>query len=174
MEILWKVMVSIIGKMKQVSRKTRNGGTIISDFIAEDTSPHIKSLGAAILLREELRLQDVDFLADGGLAMWLEFREIYLKKVLAKEGDLVCVYCGKPHLEIGGRTPAELQLNNKNKNLATIDHIIPLSSEGEKYNEDNLCVACKKCNGKKGAKSVTAFIAPKTKAKYRIPVYAFV
>lgn len=152
--------------MKILSRKTRSEGTIISDIIVEDETPHIKSKAASILLRNELQLQDVDFL-ENNLWIWLEFRERYLKKVLTKEKVLKCSYCPKTNLEIGGRSPADLELNNKNPNLATIDHIHPLSKGGKKYDESNLCVACKKCNGKKGNKPLDRFITPLNPRTYK-------
>lgn len=142
--------------MIKITRKSSSGRTVHNHFIFESDNPHPQSWAARLLLKNELRIQDVDYLADE-LWVWLEFRENYLKEVLAKEGDLVCKYCGKPHLEIGGRTPEDLEINNKNPNLATVDHIIALDNGGEKYDKNNLCVACKKCNGKKGTKSIELF-----------------
>jgi 5-methylcytosine-specific restriction endonuclease McrA len=139
-----------------LTKKSNSGSTSVNQVIYTAANPHIKSLAAGLLLKNELMLQDVDYLEDE-LWIWLEFRERYLKKQLALHGDLVCVYCGKPHLEIGGRTPKDLILNNKNPNLATIDHILALSEGGARYDENNLCVACKKCNGKKGSKPVEQF-----------------
>ena len=139
----------------KISKRTIEGKTSQSHIIY-DSNPHIKSLAAYILLRNELLFQDEDFVNDP-LNKWLEFREIYLNNILKQNGDLVCAYCGKKHLEIGGRTPQDFGKNNKNPNLATIDHIDPLSNGGAKYDEKNLCVACKKCNMKKGNKPVEIF-----------------
>ncbi len=140
-----------------ITKYSSSGSTTQNHYVFTTENPHPKSLAAKVLLRNELMLLDEDFLKDG-LAQWLEFREEYLKEVLAKEGDLVCKYCGKPHLEIGGRTPKDLILNNKNPNLATVDHIQALANDGDKYKKANLCVACKKCNWKKGHMPVDAFI----------------
>ena len=149
-----------------ISRTSSSGVTSQNDFIFPG-EPHSHSLAAGLLLRNELRFQDVDYLEDTrDLDTWLEFREIYLKKKLQLDGDLVCAYCGKPHLEIGGRTPQDLIKNNKNPNLATIDHIQPLSDGGERYNEKNLTVACKKCNKDKGSKSVDDFKPKKIISKF--------
>lgn len=142
--------------MIKITRKSSSGRTVHNHLIYFDENPHPQSWAARLLLKNELRFQDVDYLADE-LWVWLEFREKYLKKVLAEKGELVCVYCGKRHLEIGGRTPEELEKNNKNPNLATVDHITALINGGEKYNEKNMCVSCKKCNGKKDDKPVEAF-----------------
>lgn len=143
------------------SRKTRNGGTKINDIIYHEFDASIKSRAAYVLLSEKLHAQDEDFLAKtDSLWVWLDAREVYLKKRQEKNnGNLVCDYCGKEHLEIGGKRPQDLIKNNKNKNLATIDHIHPLSDEGEKFNEENMCVSCKTCNKKKGKISLEDFLA---------------
>jgi hypothetical protein len=140
------------------TKTSKSGTTTQNDFIFPVEDPHPHSLAAALLLRNFFRLQDVDYLEDTrSLEVWLEFREIYLKKILERDGDLVCKYCGKIHLEVGGRTPEDLKRNNKNPNLATIDHIQALANGGERFNEKNLAVACKKCNKDKGTKSVEDF-----------------
>jgi len=113
-------------------------------------------MAAGLLLRNKLLYQDVDFVEDS-FWTWLKFRDEYLKKILKQKGDLVCSYCGKPHLEVGGLTPQELIQNNKNPNLATIDHITALANGGAKYDETNLTVSCKNCNKNKGTKEVGAF-----------------
>lgn len=147
-----------------LSKKSGSGSTVQQHIIFSADTPHIQSLAAGLLLRNELMLQDVNYLNSDFLS-WLEFREQYLKKQLELHGALICAYCGKPHLEIGGRTPKDLFLNNKNPNLATIDHITALANGGEKYNEKNLCVSCKKCNRKKGTKSVEKFMKNKNVKK---------
>ena len=141
--------------MRIITKTTKSGSTKINNIVFEG-SPYEKSLASYIFLKEELLFQDVDFLNDE-LKIWLEFREAYLNKILKKEGDLVCAYCGKKHLEIGGKNPQDLPINNKNPKLATIDHIVPLTENGPKYDEENLCVACKKCNTRKGSKSAVHF-----------------
>lgn len=143
------------------SRKTRNGGTKINHIIFDETNASIKSRAAYILLFEKLHAQDEDFLAKtDSLWVWLDAREVYLKKRQDKNnGNLVCDYCGREHLDIGGKRPEDLIKNNKNSNLATIDHIHPLADEGEKFNEDNMCVSCKTCNKKKGKTSLEDFLA---------------
>ena len=148
-----------------ISKFSSSGRTSQNHIIFTADNPHIKSLAAGVLLKNDLMYQDADFLEDD-MWTWLEFREHYLKKQLTLKGDLVCVYCGKPHLEIGGRTPKDLILNNKNPNLATIDHILALSQGGAKYDENNLCVSCKKCNGKKGSKSVELFVQKENLKKF--------
>ena len=138
--------------------RSKTGATIQQHIVFVDQDPHPNSLASLVLLNYDFRIQDVDFLKqEDDLAFWLEFREIYLLEQLNLHGDLVCTYCGKKHLEIGGKTNVDLILNNKNPRLATIDHIVALANGGEKYNKKNLCVACKRCNGKKGTKHVETF-----------------
>jgi 5-methylcytosine-specific restriction endonuclease McrA len=148
------------GVLVILSRKSNSGSTVEQQIIFSADTPHQKSLAAGLLLKNELMLQDVDYL-ENDLWVWLEFREQYLKEQLELHGDLVCAYCGKPHLEIGGRTPQDLILNNKNPNLATIDHIVALANGGEKYYEKNLCVSCRECNQKKGTKPLYIFLENK-------------
>ena len=64
-------------------RKSSSGRTVHNHFIFESDNPHPQSWAARLLLKNELRIQDVDYLADE-LWVWLEFRENYLKEVLAK------------------------------------------------------------------------------------------
>ena len=134
--------------------KSKKKKVIISETICGDVS--IKSRSAYILLREKLSELDDEFLNEK--VEWLNFRENFLKKQLKNDKELVCVYCGKRHLEIGGKTAKDLRENNKNPNLATVDHIKPLSEDGEKYNEENCVVSCKKCNNKKDSKPICLFL----------------
>ena len=133
---------------------TSQRGTVRITIFPED--PHVKSLASAILLKMHyLFLDDTR----DNYNVWLKFREHYLISQKLTKGDLVCHYCGKVHLEIGGRRPEDNGPNNKNPNLATIDHVVPLSKGGNKYDESNLVVACKKCNKKKAAKDVNEFVS---------------
>lgn len=164
MKILFKIFNRIFKSKEKfisptiITRGTsKTGKTIQQHIIFPNNFPHPKSLAALLLLNNDLFAQDETFMNDD-LTSWLEFRENYLKQQLQENEDLICKYCGKPHLEIGGRTPSDLILNNKNPNLATIDHIVPLTEGREKYNPKNLCVACKKCNKDKGAKSAEQFM----------------
>jgi hypothetical protein len=143
-----------------ITKKSGSGSTSQNHciFTAENPQPH--PLAAGLLLKNDLMYQDEDFIEDS-LQAWLDFRDVYLKRILAKEGDLVCAYCSKPHLEIGGKEPKDLAINNTNPNLATIDHILAKANGGAKYDESNLCVACKKCNTSKGVKPVELFMQKK-------------
>ena len=67
-----------------------------------------------------------------------------------RDGKLVCAYCGRddliPDVPESGRQPA---------NLATIDHIHPVSKGGGRFDKANVCIACYPCNQKKADKVPT-------------------
>jgi len=96
-------------------------------------NPYIQSLAALILLEKDL--------ASLELVEWLEFRLKFLNS-----NELTCHYCNRKNLEI------EVDMTNREKlkNLATIDHIIPISKGGAIYDINNCVVACFFCNQRKG------------------------
>jgi len=95
--------------------------------------PHIQSLAALIKLKRDYQEQSVK--------EWLDFRLKYLTKFRLIHGDLFCYKCGKTGLL------EEVEDNNlQNQILATVEHIIPISIGGDKYDESNLTVSCYKCN----------------------------
>lgn len=100
--------------------------------------PHVKSRAAFLRLRKKLIVAD-----DSSRAYWLRFRLQLLTTWLAERGDLVCHYCGKPHLLI-----EDYDVNK----VATLDHVMPLAKGGARYDVDNLVVACSPCNAKKADK----------------------
>lgn len=120
---------------------------------------NVKTRASYILLIDYLRTKDEDFLSvHKDLFDWLDAREIFLiRRQKENNGNLQCDYCGRKHLDIGGKEMADLAANNKNPNLATVDHIDPLANEGEKFNENNMAVACKKCNRTKSDKSLLEY-----------------
>lgn len=158
-----------------ISKKSQTGSSSYNNIIFNPETVHPKSLASGILLNQDLKSQDVDYIrytlhdnsfkpmTEGTdyikreLYEWLEFREEYLTEQLLIHRDLTCEYCSKPHLEIGGKNPQDLLLNNKNPNLATVDHKTALAEGGLKYDKKNLCVSCRKCNSKKGTRSYHDF-----------------
>ena len=98
------------------------------------TRPNIKSRAALILLNKRLR--------DHEVGEWLQFRDEFLNK-----RPMVCEYCGRKQLtkEIGVLGQGY---------LATIDHVMPLSKGGSRYDEANLKVACFPCNRDKSDKII--------------------
>ena len=139
--------------------KSQSGQTLFNHIIMNDGDVCIKSYDALILLNDYLRELDVDYMkSKWELQEYLNRRHLYLKKIKKQTGDLVCHYCGKNHLEIGHRDANLAYLNNKNKMLATIDHVIPVSSGINVLDENNWVVACKKCNSRKGSMNYDDFI----------------
>lgn len=104
--------------------------------------PSIKSYASLILLQNELRQSDVENNKDWKIRVL--FSRNYLHRVLEREKDLICTYCGKNHLKI-----EEENMFVPQRIKATIDHVLPVSLGGEIYNEKNLVVACGICNSKK-------------------------
>jgi 5-methylcytosine-specific restriction endonuclease McrA len=107
-------------------------------LIVED--PHPRSMAALIALRRTYRDEEVQ--------RWLKFRESILEACEAIYGCLVCHYCGRRDLvreenPLNGRQPA---------NMATIDHVVPLSKGGAKEDSENCVIACQRCNEKKADK----------------------
>jgi len=114
-----------------------------------DIPVNAKSRASYLLLIYQLR----DFVDDGfwanDLKKWLKFRQEFIENELNEKGELKCNYCGRNDL-----VPGFYEFENKNKNhqipnLATIDHVIPLSKGGAKYDKDNCVIACKTCNKNK-------------------------
>lgn len=89
---------------------------------------------------------------------YLKIRDKFLNDKLKENGDLVCHYCGKKHLEIGFLDMQFIDFNNKNSNLATIDHKIPVSKGCRKKDITNWLVSCKVCNTLKGKMDYEEFI----------------
>ena len=114
-----------------------------------------KTRSAYILLHQKLSALDDSEDWATELKKWLPFRKELLQKELTEKGKLQCVYCGRDDLIEGYHEFEKKHLNMKFPNLATIDHIYPLSLGGNKYDETNCCVACKKCNSKKGNKIIS-------------------
>ncbi|QOX80891.1 HNH endonuclease (plasmid) [Trichlorobacter lovleyi] len=103
--------------------------------------PSVKSTASLVLLNRLLRRQE--------LQDYLDFRAEVLCEARALEGDLVCFYCGTPGLkEDVGEFPTKAQL----RELATIDHVYPVSKGGGKFDKGNVVVACYSCNQEKADK----------------------
>jgi 5-methylcytosine-specific restriction endonuclease McrA len=99
--------------------------------------PHPLSHAAYLLLKDGYAKCVV---CTDGYRGWLKFRADLLTKWEKERGGLFCHYCGK------GPLPVE---DLSYKKVATIDHFIPLSKGGEKFDPNNLVVSCYKCNSKK-------------------------
>jgi 5-methylcytosine-specific restriction endonuclease McrA len=147
-----------------LSGKTKIVNTIYSD------EPCIKSRASYELLVNYLKQNDEDYINKTvKLKNYLIQRAKFLfKEKIKNNGNLVCSYCGKNHLIIGYLDLSKININNyKFKKLATIDHIIPVSSELiNPLDETNWTVSCIRCNKLKGNGTVDDLmkkIKPKTK-----------
>lgn len=140
--------------------KSHSGQTKSNHIILNDDNVSSKSYASLLLLNEALRELDIDYMkSKWDLEEYLSKRHLYLEKTQKEKGNLVCHYCGKEHLDIGFRDIEFSYLNNKNKNLATIDHVIPVCSGLiNPLDESNWVIACKKCNSRKGNMSYNDFI----------------
>ena len=85
--------------------------------------------------------------ADDNYWTWLTFRDNYFKE-LGPAGK-VCHYCKRNDLDYLADQRAD--------NLATLDHVVPLSAGGALYDKRNLVVACSACNHRKANKSLKDF-----------------
>ena len=101
--------------------------------------PHVTSMAALVLLGREFRKAE--------MVEWLTFRDELLDEAKARDGELVCHYCGR------GDLVRELpDYVKKSANLATIDHVVPVSKGGKKFEKSNCVVACSGCNQRKADK----------------------
>lgn len=133
------------------------GSTTENHIIYCENNVNIKSYAALILLNEQLRHEDVDYKKEVRIQVYLNKRYKYLWRILIKKKDLVCHYCGRKHLYIGHRLLKYAGIDSKRNDLATIDHVIPRSSGIDPMDETNWVVACRKCNGQKGAMDYKEF-----------------
>lgn len=107
--------------------------------------PHVQSLAALVLLTKKLAPRPA------GYKTWLRYRKHLLRKMYRTKRTLECHYCGKGPLKIH---------TDYDNELATLDHVTPLSKGGERFHSSNLVVACYSCNSRKGNKSIQEFTNP--------------
>lgn len=139
--------------MYQIVRSSQTGSTKIVDIIHFEIS-NPKTLASYIRLKEDLRLQDVDYLeVHGERIKRVEFSRSYLTNKKEECGSLTCVYCQAKNLVIEYEG-----MKVKNEIKATIDHVVAISKGGAIYDLENIVVACGKCNTKKSNKSVEDFL----------------
>jgi len=135
-------------------------GTIVKlqkDYHLIDVSePHIQSPASYLLLKNIYKLRERK---EGRTAVpewrrWLTYRNKYLKKQKKlNKGNLVCSYCGTQYLDANTNNP----FRKRERRDATVDHIVAQANGGDKYSEDNMCVCCSGCNGRKKDLSVEEF-----------------
>ena|ERR1035438_4247460 len=108
-------------------------------------NPHPQSLAALVLLTKKLAPRPIDY------KTWLKYRKWFLKQHMRKYKKLMCFYCGSG--------PLKSQADS-NRELATLDHVKPLSKGGKRFDSSNLVVACYTCNSRKKDKDLDEFINP--------------
>ena len=119
-----------------LSRRSRKEFMKRHEVMVKD--PHIQSQAALVLL--------CDKYTEESISQWLKFKDEYIKEYLKEHDKLECAYCGRDDLVI------ENEGRRQHANLATLDHIHPLSKGGSKYDPENIAIACYKCNQEKGNK----------------------
>lgn len=143
---------------KIITYQSASGNTEEIQMIYSD-EPNIRSLASLILLKNYYKINDVDYIRkEEETKEYLKSRHIFLNKKIKSDGDLVCHYCGKKHLEIGFEDITYYQVNRANKNLATIDHKIPVSSGYNKFDISNWLVSCRTCNKMKSNSDYNTFL----------------
>lgn len=138
----------------KIVRSSQTGMTRRVETVYYNDYVFPQSYAALVLLNDLFRKQDVDYLNEFRIrARKIGFSREFLTEQKEIHGDLVCAYCGTPHLiiEMDG-------MNVPNRRKATIDHIIPLSDGVDFFDKRNLNVACGKCNSSKGSLSVEQFL----------------
>jgi 5-methylcytosine-specific restriction endonuclease McrA len=107
--------------------------------------PHPHSLAALVLLTKKLAPKPY------GFKVWLKYRSWFLREHMRKHKVLNCFYCGHGPLK---------KQSDFTDELATLDHVKPLSKGGERFHSSNLVVACYRCNSRKKDKDVEEFLKP--------------
>lgn len=116
-------------------------------IIVAEENPSIQSMGSLINLK--IFYQQIDDTYKQNelhFKVWLRFRNKWLKKQKKlNKGILTCFFCSASNLNSNFNSPYAISSKQK----ATIDHLVPVSKGGKKFDEKNLVVACSCCNGKK-------------------------
>lgn len=105
--------------------------------------PHPQSSASLILLKMQYMKRDSSRRvksAKNEWRIWLNFRNRFMKKWKRDHGQLICFYCHKKDLYANINSPFAAGRE------ATLDHYIPQSKGGKKYDESNLRICCSKCN----------------------------
>lgn len=110
------------------------------NVLSED--PDIQSLAALVLLTRKLVGKQLSY------KHWLRYRKWFLREYCRNHDGIKCEYCGKDSLKMFSRS---------NDNLATLDHVIPLSKGGARFSSANIVVACYACNSRKKDNDVDEF-----------------
>ena len=104
--------------------------------------PDIQSRASYIELITEYQAETKDY-----WWRWLMFRDEWVWEQYKRYGTLTCCHCGRKNLKFCGN----------GRDVATVDHIIPVSLGGPKYDTTNFQLMCAKCNSRRGNMSMEKF-----------------
>lgn len=105
--------------------------------------PHPSSGAAAVLLRRQLKKQDVSLMSRHE---WCKHRNEVVQKVINAKIDLTCEFCGRANLIPFVETACD--------DMLTLDHFVPYSRS--RNNEmSNLVLSCRRCNTTKSDRMPT-------------------
>lgn len=114
---------------------------------AVQVNPLSGTFGDSIISRHFYRIRDHRRwvkIHDPETHLYMKARKIFLRRAKKRNGgSLYCEYCNKGPLKAdAGNIFSKLP-------MATIDHKIPLSKGGNRFDFDNMACSCSKCNSKK-------------------------
>lgn len=107
-------------------------------------NPHPQSLAALVLLTKKLAPRPISY------KFWLKYRKWFLREHVKKHSSIHCFYCNKGPLK---------KQSDSDDDLATLDHVHPLSKGGTRFHSSNIVVACYACNSRKKDRSLSEFIS---------------
>ena len=114
-------------------------------------NPHLQSLAALVLLTQTLvLLTHKQSPKPKEYRVWLRYRKWVLKEYMLDHKKLYCHYCGRGPLKAQSRS---------NHDIATLDHVKPISKNGERFHTSNIVIACFSCNNRKADKDLDQFIS---------------
>ncbi len=126
---------------EQISNRKRINHIILTP------TPHIKSYAALISLNDYYSSLDREILEEMDWRYLFIFKRTWLRHRKDDNGNHTCEYCGRTDLKIG---PRKSHPGKNQKSYITLDHIMPLSKGGGKFDTNNFAKACFNCNTKKG------------------------
>ena len=108
-----------------------------TEHVVHTDDPHPQSCAALVLLNQHFHRQDKD-----NPFVWMRFR-----KKFVKSRKKHCEYCGKTKM----RKVSNKKGKPAHSNALTVDHAIPISLGGKRFDESNLRICCWECNSAKGS-----------------------
>jgi len=138
--------------MYKLSKTSKTGSTrwITSIYFEPDSKTH----ASAVLLRNDLLLQDTDFLESfQGRMLRIQFSRDTLTRWKKQIGTLFCVYCNKSGLQIEYDG-----MSIKSDIMATLEHLNPTSCGGGAFDLEHIVCACGNCNTNRSNKDLDTYL----------------